>query len=160
MMTAFQGNDLFGALRLSSFAMNLDIMDEAGERPLIDAIGRSDLTPFRLHGRLGKRMVTSYGAGYDFHEDRLAFSSSMPAWLAALRLQCAALLRLDPELLTQVLLTRYGPGAGIGWHRDRPWYEHVIGISLGAPAVLRFRRRCSKRFDRINVPLAPRSLTI
>ena len=57
-----------------------------------------------------------------------------------------------------MLLTRYDPGAGIGWHRDRPVFEHVIGISLGAPAVLRFRRRDGARFDRASLPLPPRSI--
>jgi alkylated DNA repair dioxygenase AlkB len=58
----------------------------------------------------------------------------------------------------QSLLVRYDPGAGIGWHRDRPVFEHVIGISLGATATMRFRRRRAGGFDRASVPLAPRSL--
>jgi alkylated DNA repair dioxygenase AlkB len=43
--------------------------------------------------------------------------------------------------LVQALLIRYDPGASIGWHRDRPVFEHVVGISLGADARLRLRRR-------------------
>jgi DNA oxidative demethylase len=39
---------------------------------------------------------------------------------------------LQPGELVQPLLIRYDPGAGIGWHRDRPVFEHVLGISLGA----------------------------
>lgn len=50
------------------------------------------------------------------------------------------------------------PGAGIGWHRDRPVFEHFIGISLGAEAVLRFRRRNQKMFERASMPIAPRSI--
>ena len=56
----------------------------------------------------------------------------------------------------QALLIRYDPGAGIGWHKDRPAFEHVIGVSLGAPTTMRFRRRRGGRFERVNVPLAPR----
>lgn len=55
-------------------------------------------------------------------------------------------------------MIRYDPGAGIGWHRDRPVFEHVVGISLGAPATLRLRRRRPGGFDRAAVPLAPRSI--
>ena len=60
--------------------------------------------------------------------------------------------------LVQALLIRYDPGAGIGWHRDRPVFEHVLGISLGAPATMRFRRRKPGGFDRATRLLAPRSI--
>ncbi len=55
-------------------------------------------------------------------------------------------------------LISYGPGAGIGWHKDRPVFEHVVGISLGAEATMRFRRRRHDKFDRFALPLAPRSI--
>ncbi len=58
--------------------------------------------------------------------------------------------------LVQALLIRYDPGAGIGWHKDRPAFEHVVGLSLGAPATMRFRRRRGERSERVNVPLEPR----
>jgi len=54
---------------------------------------------------------------------------------------------LQPDDLAQALLIRYDPGAGIGWHKDRSVFDHVVGISLGAPAVMRFRRRTSAGFD-------------
>jgi DNA oxidative demethylase len=56
------------------------------------------------------------------------------------------------------LIIRYDPGAGIGWHRDRPMFEHVLGISLGAPVVMRFRRRRPGGFDRVSALLPPRSI--
>jgi DNA oxidative demethylase len=65
---------------------------------------------------------------------------------------------LEPDDLVQTLLIRYDPGAGIGWHRDRPVFEHVVGISLGAPATMRFRRRSARGFDRASVELTPRSI--
>ncbi|WP_171905932.1 alpha-ketoglutarate-dependent dioxygenase AlkB, partial [Sphingobium phenoxybenzoativorans] len=55
-------------------------------------------------------------------------------------------------------LIRYDPGAGIGWHKDRPVFEHVVGISLGNPATLRLRRRTPTGFDRARVQLEPRSI--
>jgi alkylated DNA repair dioxygenase AlkB len=60
--------------------------------------------------------------------------------------------------LVQALLIRYDPGAGIGWHRDRPVFEHVLGISLGAAATLRLRRRSAGGFARAAASLAPRSI--
>ena len=32
---------------------------------------------------------------------------------------------MDPAALEAALLIRYDPGAGIGWHRDRPQYGEV-----------------------------------
>jgi alkylated DNA repair dioxygenase AlkB len=54
-------------------------------------------------------------------------------------------------------LARYDPGAGIGWHRDRDVFDQVVGISLGTPATLRFRRRRPGGFDRESLDVAPRS---
>jgi alkylated DNA repair dioxygenase AlkB len=82
----------------------------------------------------------------------------MPEWLLPLRQKAAAFAGLNPDELLQALLIRYDPGAGIGWHRDRPVFEHVIGVSLGAPATLRFRRRHADGFDRASVFLPPRSV--
>jgi hypothetical protein len=56
------------------------------------------------------------------------------------------------------LVLRYDPGAGIGWHRDRPVFEHVLGISLSAAAVIQFRRRRPGGFDRMSALLPPRSI--
>jgi alkylated DNA repair dioxygenase AlkB len=75
-----------------------------------------------------------------------------------LRERAARFAGLTPEELAQSLLIRYDPGAGIGWHRDRPVFEHVLGISLGAPAAMRFRRRRTGGFDRASAPLAARSI--
>ena len=80
----------------------------------------------------------------------------MPDWLRPVRDRAAAFANLDPDALIQALLIRYDPGAGIGWHRDRPIYGHVLGLSLGWPAAMRFRRRRPGGFDRVSVPLAPR----
>ena len=82
----------------------------------------------------------------------------MPDWLLPIRQRAAAFAKLPEESLVQALLIRYDPGAGIGWHRDRPVFEHVVGISLGVPATMRFRRRTPGGFDRAAVPLAPRSV--
>ena len=57
----------------------------------------------------------------------------------------------------QVLLARYDPGAGIGWHRDRDVFEQVVGFSLNTPATLRFRQRTASGFRRANLDVAPRS---
>ena len=56
-----------------------------------------------------------------------------------------------------VLINEYREGAPIGWHRDRPQFDRVVGVSLKSPCVMRLRRRIGEGFERLAVPLAPRS---
>jgi len=56
-----------------------------------------------------------------------------------------------------VLVTEYSPGAGIGWHKDRPEFEHVIGVSLLSPCLFRLRRKRGNGWERASIELQPRS---
>ena len=128
------------------------------ERVLIESINGVELSPFRFQGWLGKRLTVSYGWRYDFETGNFGPTDPIPDWLLPLREKAAAFADLSPDELVQALVIRYDPGAGIGWHRDRPVFEHVMGISLGAPVTMRFRRRRSGGFDRASALLAPRSI--
>jgi DNA oxidative demethylase len=150
--------DLFGAPRLAGLSQADSIVTSAEERALIGSIDAVELEPFRFHGWLGKRLTISYGWRYDFDDASFAPSEPIPDWLLPLRERAARFACLQPGELVQALLIRYDPGAGIGWHRDRPVFEHVLGVSLGALATMRFRRRRPDGFDRASVPLAPRSV--
>ena len=61
------------------------------------------------------------------------------------------------DRLQHVLVTEYALGAAIGWHKDRPEFEDVIGISLGAPCFFRFRRKKGTRWERAAIELQPGS---
>ncbi|MEO9132749.1 MAG: alpha-ketoglutarate-dependent dioxygenase AlkB [Sphingomonas sp.] len=135
-----------------------EIVSAVEERTIISALEAIEVTPFRFQGWLGKRLTASFGWRYDFDNGRFDAAEPIPDVLLPLRERAAAFAGLAPEDLVQSLLVRYDPGAGIGWHRDRPLFEHVIGISLEAPATLRLRRRREGGFDRAALPLAPRSV--
>jgi alkylated DNA repair dioxygenase AlkB len=150
--------DLFDTPLLPGLSSHPDLVTETEERALIAAIDATDLTPFRFQGWEGKRLTTSYGWNYDFDSQRAARAAPIPDWLMPIRDRMALRAGLDPDALIQALLIRYDPGAGIGWHRDRPIYEHVMGLSLGAPADMRFRRRRPEGgFERATLPLQPRA---
>ncbi|MBB3359557.1 MULTISPECIES: alpha-ketoglutarate-dependent dioxygenase AlkB [unclassified Novosphingobium] len=150
--------DLFGLPLLPGLTAANAFISAEEERALIDHIDGLSLTPFRFQGWEGKRLTTSFGWSYDFDKGMAAAAPPMPDWLLAIRERAGDFAGLPPEDLVQALLIRYDPGAGIGWHRDRPIFEHVIGISLGEPAVMRFRKRLEKAFGRVSAPLAPRSI--
>ncbi|WP_380787146.1 alpha-ketoglutarate-dependent dioxygenase AlkB [Sphingomonas sp. R86521] len=149
--------DFFEAPSGPHVATRADIIDVAEEAALIAAIDATEPTPFRFQGWLGKRLTTSFGWSYDFERGTMARGAPVPEVLLPVRARAAAFAGLDPDALEQALLIRYDPGAGIGWHRDRPQFEHVVGISLGSPATLRLRRRRETGFDRATLPLVPRS---
>jgi alkylated DNA repair dioxygenase AlkB len=150
--------DLFSEARIPGLSQAGAIVTPAEKRTLIAAIDAADLSPFRFHGWFGKRLTVSYGWGYDFGDASLSPSAPIPYWLLPLRAQAARFAQLKPDEFVQALLIRYDPGAGIRWHRDRPVFEHVVSISLGAPATMRFRQRKPSGFDRAMAELAPRSI--
>ncbi len=150
--------DLFGIPSPPGLEQAGPIVTETEEAALIRAIDGVELTPFRFHGWIGKRRTASFGWRYDFDDASFRETEPIPEWLLPLRERAAAFARLHADALVQALLIRYDPGAGIGWHRDRPVFEHVVGISLGNAATLRLRRRRPEGgFDRLAAPLEPRS---
>lgn len=55
------------------------------------------------------------------------------------------------------VITEYPPGAPIGWHRDVPQFEIIIGISLASSSRMRFKPyRAEGKIAR--VILEPRSI--
>ena len=149
--------DLFDTPILPGLAYAADLIAPAEERTLIEQLAEVPVAPFRFQGWIGKRQTASFGWHYDFDDANFGPADPIPDFLLALRDKAAAFAGLSADELVHALVVRYDPGAGIGWHRDRSVFEHVVGVSLGQPATLRFRRRRGSGFDRIALPLAPRS---
>ncbi|HEU4650028.1 MAG TPA: alpha-ketoglutarate-dependent dioxygenase AlkB [Croceibacterium sp.] len=135
-----------------------DAVTEAEEARLAERIDAAPLEPFKFGQWRGKRLTAHFGSAYDFTRGRVAPAPPLPGWLLALRERLAPLAAMDPAACQAALLIRYDPGAGIGWHRDRPQYGEVLGLSLGAPCVMRLRRRTGDGFERRKLDLPPRSL--
>ena len=148
---------LFDSPLIEGLSYREELLGEAAEKALIDRLLAADLTPFRFHGWLGNRKTASFGWRYDFDDASFAPAEAIPDWLQPLRAKAAAFGGLRPEEFVHVLLARYDAGAGIGWHRDRDVFDKVVGISLGTPATLRFRRRKPVGFDRASLEVEPRS---
>lgn len=149
--------DLFGEPPIAGLDYRPGFISADEERTLVEHLSREELAPFRFQGWTGKRLTRAYGWRYDFDDSSFAPAEPIPGWLQPLRDKAAAFAHVAPGDVAHALLVRYDPGAGIGWHRDRPVFETVVGISLGSPAVLRFRRRHGGGFDRVKVSVEPRS---
>lgn len=154
--------DLFGPPAVSpavpGFALLPEIVSAAEEADLVARIDAEALSPFKFQQWTGKRLTCSFGWSYDFQTRECLAAEPIPDWLAPLQQRAAAFAGLAAEALVQALLIRYDPGAGIGWHKDRPVFEHVVGISLGGDASLRLRRREGDGFARTKAELPARSI--
>ncbi|MDB5681244.1 MAG: 2OG-Fe(II) oxygenase superfamily protein [Sphingomonas bacterium] len=135
-----------------------DAITAAEEAALIAGLEDVTVSPFRFQGWLGKRQTASFGWHYDFDKASFGEAAPIPDFLLPFRDRAGAFAGVAPADLVHALIVRYDPGAGIGWHRDRPVFDHVVGLSLEAPTTLRLRRRTATGFERASIDLAPRSI--
>lgn len=139
------------------FEYRPDFIDQRTERSLIGELQRLDFSPFQFHGFEGKRRVVSFGWRYNFNGGGLQETDEFPPFLLSIRDAAAASFGLEAKSLQQALLIEYSPGASIGWHRDRPQFGDVIGISLLSLCTFRFRRKAGAKWERRSITAEPRS---
>ena len=134
-----------------------DFISPAIERELIAHVAALPLQPFQFGQYEGKRRIASFGWRYDYSQRRLLSAEAIPSWLAPLIEQVEAFGDRDTRI-DQVLCTEYEAGVGIGWHRDKPHFGRIFGVSLGSSCRLRFRRSVGTGWERRAIDVAPRSV--
>jgi alkylated DNA repair dioxygenase AlkB len=92
----------------------------AEERDVLTVLATFELQPYVLHDTPSRRLVRSFGPARGRGRLRRWPAAPIPVELEWLRERCAGLMGREPEELVQLLVSRYPPGAGIGWHRDLP----------------------------------------
>jgi alkylated DNA repair protein (DNA oxidative demethylase) len=135
-----------------------DFLSEAEERELLAAIANVEFHEFAMKGVTAKRRVAQFGWHYSFQSFHISPADPPPKAFEPVRARVAAVARVEPEALSEVLVTEYKQGAGIGWHRDAPPFGIVAGISLGSPCRMRFRTASEENRQTVAVQLDPRSL--
>ena len=152
--------DLFGVPTTTipeGFQYRADLLSASDEKAFVVQFGTLPFKPFEFHGYQGNRRIVSFGYRYDYARRILRASEPMPDFLAPLREIAGQFSRIAPEKLEQALVTEYAPGAGIGWHRDKPMFEEVVALSFISPCVPRLRRQDGTGWHRQAVEIAPRS---
>jgi alkylated DNA repair dioxygenase AlkB len=142
------------------FRYKAELVDPQHERTVIAKMRELDFAPFQFHGFEGKRRVVSYGWRYDFNGGGLKKAEDLPAFLLPVRDAAASAFGIEGESLEQALLLEYPPGSTIGWHRDRPVFGDVVGVSLLSACTFRFRRKAGTRWERRTLTAKPRSAYI
>jgi alkylated DNA repair dioxygenase AlkB len=139
------------------FRCQPEVITPEEEQRLVEQIGTLPFKDFEFHGFTGKRRVVSFGWRYDFNERELQKADDIPPFLLPLRRRAAEFAGLGAGSLQHVLVTEYGPGAAIGWHRDKATFAEVVGISLVSPCRFRFRRQHGGKWERAAIIAEPRS---
>lgn len=124
----------------------------------MDRLQSLPFAPFDFHGHLANRRVIGFGFRYDYDNRRVVEAADIPEFLLGLREKVASFAGRPAEAFAQVLINEYRPGAGIGWHRDKPHFEDVAGVSLLAPCSFRLRRKNGAKWDRETIIVEPRSV--
>lgn len=139
------------------FAYQPDLVTPQEEQDLV--AGFQDL-PFKAYehlGYFGNRRIAGFGWRQDADGRMVETGEPMPELLLPLLDKVAAFTGLASKTFRHALVTEYSPGAGIGWHRDRPPAVAIAGVSLVSPCTFRLRRRIGDKWDRASIIAAPRS---
>jgi alkylated DNA repair dioxygenase AlkB len=165
----FDGNSLDG------FRYQPSLINPKEEDELVQQVRELPFREFEFHGFLGKRRIVSFGWKYDYSGRALRKADDIPEFLLELRARAAAFAGMSSDAFQHVLVTEYPPLSGIGWHRDKAEFGDVVGVSLLAPCVLRFRRKLNadstqqgggsanktvrfhSNWERLNIKVEPRS---
>jgi alkylated DNA repair dioxygenase AlkB len=118
------------------------------QRDLITAVEEGELLKFfgalafqeaRYKEWQARRRVVSYGGRYDFNLKQLLRAEPIASFLHPLRERIAAWSGIPARAFEQALINEYRPGTQLGWHRDAPDFEWVVGVSLAGSARMRLR---------------------
>jgi alkylated DNA repair dioxygenase AlkB len=121
------------------FLYQPDFLNESEEAELVGIIRALPFEAFDFHGYKAMRRIVEYGWEYDFGSRKAASTKPIPEFLLPLRNRAAAFAGIPPEDVVEAVITEYPAGAPIGWHRDVPQFEVIIGISLASTARMRLK---------------------
>jgi len=130
------------------------------EAALLSDIRNLSLREAKYKQYTAKRRIVSYGGTYDFSSNELIPAGPIPAFLHPLRGHIAEWIAVPASLFTHALIAEYTTGTQLGWHRDVPEFDIIVGVSLGAACRMRLRRYPPKKgrnVETLSLNLEPRS---
>lgn len=143
-----------------------DFLEAAEEASLVATAAALPLHEARFRSYLARRRVAHFHTEPDapYYEEGEGDDSSGPALppaIVALRAKVAAVVGVAPEAFVHALVSEYRPGTPIGWHRDKPVYGIVAGVSLAGTGTMRWRPYAAQDAKHtLSLELAPRSLYV
>jgi alkylated DNA repair dioxygenase AlkB len=140
--------------------MAYEVISTNEEEALIAEIEAMDLPPF-VHDPGNPRCTRTFGWDYGWPDEAISVCEPIPPSLHAVRDLAAELAEVDPDQLIQGQIIRYEPGAIIQHHCDKRVWDHVIGLSLGDPVTMEFRKALDDGgYQLVFAELPPRSIYV
>jgi alkylated DNA repair dioxygenase AlkB len=135
------------------FIYEPDFITPAEEKTLMAEFKKAPLKTFNFKGYESKRRGKSYTKERGF-----------PTKLRPILERVSKFLKIKLETIEHALISEYIPSTGIGWHRDQPPYDKIIGLSFGTAVPFRFRKlspiKDKKKWEHITITAEPRSLYV
>jgi alkylated DNA repair dioxygenase AlkB len=156
-------SDLFTAISAlpAGLVYETAFLDREEESALLGRIRALPFEEAKYKQYTARRRTVSYGSQYDFSANRMQSAPPLPQFLFPLRTKIADWLRLAPERFVHALVSEYRPGVPLGWHRDVPEFDVIVGVSLGGRCRMRLRPyrpgAVNRRADVLVLELEPRS---
>jgi len=148
-----------GATFAKGYAYEADFLSAAEEAELVGRIRQLPLAAAEYKQFRAKRRIVSYGGRYDFSAQQLNEAEPIPPFLHPLRERIAQWAGRPAAVFSHALIAEYSEGTQLGWHRDVPQFDLVVGVSLHGVCPMRFSRYPPKpRARSIAVDLGPRSI--
>ncbi|MBX5462944.1 MAG: alpha-ketoglutarate-dependent dioxygenase AlkB [Steroidobacteraceae bacterium] len=144
---------------IPGYVYEAEFLSREDEAELVRVIEGLPLAAAEYKQFRARRRIVSYGGRYDFSANRLGPAEPIPDFLLPLREKVARWAGESPEQFAHALIAEYPPGTQLGWHRDVPNFEKVVGVSLLSACRMRFRRYPPRPRERsVAIELEPRSV--
>ena len=121
-----------------------EFLSRAEEGELLAAIAALPFREARFQQYFARRRVVHYHAAgdttnYDGSDGESFSSGPLPPFLTELLERVSSWIDVPASAFVHGLVSEYRPGTPIGWHRDKPLYGTVVGISMHGSGRMRFR---------------------
>ena len=138
-----------------------DFITPSEEAGLLEHIRRLPLQGAKYKAYTARRRIAVFGAAYDFETYELGPAPPLPDFLKPLRKKAAQRIGTAEESFPHALINEYRPGTPLGWHRDVPEFELIVGVSLAGTCRMRFRPYPPQKGAKVFVlDLEPRSVYV
>ena len=123
----------------AGFTYATEFLSHAQEAALLERVRELPFEEAQYKEWRARRRIVSFGGRYDYSQNELGAAPPVPAFLHPLRAQLAHCAGIPEERLQHATVAEYRPATPLGWHRDVPEFEDVLGVSLLGHARMRFR---------------------
>src|SRR6516225_1067022 len=121
------------------FTYDPQFLSIAEEAQLLEVIRTLPFEEAQYKEWRARRRIVSFGGRYDFTHQELTDGPPIPEFLQPLRARLAGWAAIPEQRIQHAMIAEYRPSTPLGWHRDVPQVEEVMGVSLLGPSRLRFR---------------------